>query len=183
MMMRTLFLCSALTIGWGVVVLAQTTDVLSPQIDFFEAGVLCAQDDGITRDAPDTVAGTTHIVEQAPPFVSTGRLVPAVIGIGFGVRASVQSIDGLDAVTMTVTHPPFADSGATQQSFITGLGAAGMPGITFYQFDYGYELAVGDWTMTATAGTETLYEVTFTVVAPTALPDLAGACGYLDLLS
>jgi hypothetical protein len=37
--------------------------------------------------------------------------------------------------------------------------------------------------MTATVGAVTLYETTFTVVPPQALPQLAGACGYLDLLS
>lgn len=191
-MMRTTFLTGALAlplgIAWGVGVWAQPNtsksgDFVSPMVDFFEAGVLCATDEGVSREAPDTVAGTTHVVEDAPPFVSNGRFVPAVIGIGFGVRSSVISDAGLDGVTMTVSHPAFAGNGATQQSFVTRLGPQGAPGITFYQFDYGYELALGDWTMTASADGVTLYEATFTVVPPAALPELAGTCGYLDLLS
>jgi len=180
---RTLHIISALSMTWGAVASAAPDDFISPLIGSLEAGVLCAQDSGIARDAPDTVAGTTHIVENAPPFISTGRVVPAVIGVGFGVKSSVMMDGGLDTVRMTVTHPPLFGSGATEQSFITSIGAQGAPGITFYQFDYDYELALGDWTMTASAGGMTLYQQTFTVVAPSLLPELAGLCGYSDYLS
>lgn len=169
--------------AYGVTAWAAQDDFFSPLIDYFEAGVLCAQETTETRDAPNTVAGTTHVIDEAPPFVSTGRVVPAVLGIGFGVRAGLVSDNTLDGVLMHVTHPPFANGGATEQSFTTTLGPADAPSVTFYQFDYGYELALGDWTMKASSGGVTLYEVTFTVVPPAALPEFAGACGYLDLLS
>ncbi|SLN29186.1 DUF3859 domain-containing protein [Pseudooctadecabacter jejudonensis] len=174
---------TALAFGWGGFVLAADDAFQSPLLGLFEAGVLCAQDEGTSRAAPDTVAGTTHVVTRAPEFISDGRLVPAVIGVGFGVRSGLR--DGMmqDGVTMTVTHPPFAGSGATQQSFQTRIGSDTDPGITFYQFDYDYELALGDWTMTASLGAVTLYEVTFTVVPPETLPNLADACGYQNLFS
>lgn len=183
MMMRTTFLTSALSIAWGAAVFAQEDDFTSPILGFYEAGVLCAQDSGVIREAPDTVSGTTHVIEDAPPFVSEGRFVPAVLGIGFGVRAAVDSPVAADIVRMTVTHPPFVESGVTEQSFVTSLGARDDPGIIFYQFDYPYELVLGDWTMTASIGDVTFYETTFTVVPPQMLPELAGVCGYLDLLS
>ncbi|MCF2871841.1 DUF3859 domain-containing protein [Octadecabacter sp. G9-8] len=183
MMMRVTFLTSALALCGGVAVWAQSDDFVSPLIGFYEAGVICAPDAVTTRAAPDTVAGTTNVVEDAPPFVSKARLVPAVLGIGFGVRAGMDAPVGQNGVTMTVTHPALTGNGATQQSFVTAVGGKTTPGITFYQFDHGYELALGDWTMTASLGGVTLYETTFTVVPPQALPQLAGACGYLDLLS
>lgn len=163
----------------------QADDFESPLLGFFEAGVLCAQDGGIAREAPDTIAGSTHVVEDAPPFVSTGRVVPAVIGIGFGVRTGLVGEFGQDDVVMSVTHPAMRGEGAgvTQQSFVTSIGTEDAPGITFYQFDYGYELALGEWTMTATYEDITLYQTTFTVVPPAALPELAEICGYQDLLS
>ncbi len=183
MKMRFIIFCSAPSIAWGVSVWGQEADFVSPLVDFFEAGVVCAQDSGTIRDAPDTVAGTTHVVEAAPPFVSQGRVVPAVLGIGFGARSGLASDVGIDGVTITVTHPPFTGSGATKQSFQTYIGPHDAPGITFYQFDYDYELVTGDWVMRASSGGVTLYEMTFTVVPPTAMPQLADACGYLDLLS
>ena len=182
MNMRNTFIFSALAIGWGACTSAQAEDFQSPMLGFFEAGVLCAQDGGLVRDAPGTVAGTTHVVVDTPPFVSTGRMVPAVIGIGFGVRSGLAGSFEHDGVVMSVTHPPFAGSGTTEQTFTTRVGSQDAPGITFYQFDYGYELALGEWTMTATASGITLYEATFTVVPPSALPELASVCGYQDLI-
>lgn len=179
MNMHTTSLACVLSIAWGAA-FAETAESVSPLIGFFEAGVLCAQDGGTVREAPDTVAGTTHVVEDAPPFVSNGRVVPAVLGIGFGVRAGLESPLTLDGVTMTVSHPQF--KGATEQSFLTTLGTKDDPGITFYQFDEPYELALGDWTMTASYEGTVFYQATFTVVPPAALPELAGACGYLDLI-
>ena len=155
---------------------------MSPMIGHLEAGVLCAQDGMVVRDAPDTVAGTTHVVEQAPDFISMGRAVPAVLGVGFGVKSGVLGDIGVDGVTMTLTHPAFEGTGATEQSFVTRVGSENAPGVTFYQFDYRYELALGDWTMTASVGSTILYEVHFTVVPPSALPELAEACNYLDLI-
>ncbi|WP_375281939.1 DUF3859 domain-containing protein [Pseudooctadecabacter sp.] len=173
---------AVLALGWGGCVLAQEGEFVSPMIGFFEAGVVCAPEATGERDALGTVAGTTHVINQAPPFVSNGRIVPAVLGVGFGVRSGL-GFAAQDTVLMTVTHPPFQGSGATTQSFVTSIGSTDRPGITFYQFDETYELALGDWTMTATTGVATLYEVTFTVVDPALVPDLANACGYLDLLS
>lgn len=183
MKMRLIMFCSALSIAWGVAVWGQEDDFVSLLLGFHEGGILCATQTDTTRAAPDTVAGTTHVVEEAPPFVSNGRFVPAVLGIGFGVRAGLTGDQGQEGVLMSVTHPPFADGGVTEQSFYTYVGSATDPGITFYQFDYGYELALGDWTMTASVNGVTLYETTFTVVPPAALPELAGVCGYTDLLS
>lgn len=182
MNMRTTFIYSALAIGWGVCASAQDSDFQSPMLGFFEAGVLCALDGGQVREAPNTVAGTTHVVEETPEFISNARVVPAVLGVGFGVRAGLLGDQGVEGVTMTVTHPPFAGNGATEQSFVTQIGVEDAPGITFYQFDYGYELALGDWTMTASVGSTILYEADFTVVPPSALPELAGICGYQDLI-
>jgi hypothetical protein len=183
MKMQSTFIVSALSIAWGVCASAAEDDFVSPMLGLFEAGVLCAQEGGTVRLAPDTLAGTTYVVEDAPQFVSTNRVVPGVLGIGFGVRSGLASAIGQDGVLMTVTHPPLDDSGTTQQSFTTVVGSRDDPNITFYQFDYPYELALGKWTMTATYGAVTLYETTFTVVPPSALPELAGVCGYLDLLS
>lgn len=183
-MIRTTLLASALSLTLGAVAFAQKADFISPDIGFFEAGVLCALDSGVARDAPGTVAGTTHVVETTPPFVNTERRVPAVLGIGFGVLSGTVKNQLLEGVTMTVTHPPLPGNGTTSQSFTTTIAPSTDPRITFYQFDYGYELALGDWTLTTTMPDGTvLYKVTFTVVPPVQLPELAGACGYLDLLS
>ncbi|MEL6959373.1 MAG: DUF3859 domain-containing protein [Pseudomonadota bacterium] len=184
---RPILTFSALGIAWGAVVFAEIrtdeTDFVSPLLGAFRAGVFCAPETVGRRAAPDTVSGETNIIDQTPPFASYGRVVPAVLGIGFGAEAGIMGDIGTDGVLMTVTHPPFDGLGATTQSFVTYIGPETDPSITFYQFDHPYELALGDWTMRASQAGVTLYEVTYTVVPPEALPELAGICGYQDLLS
>lgn len=180
-------ICTALGIAWGIawggiVSGQQNTHSIAPLVSFFESGVLCASDTGVTREALDTVAGTTHVIDEAPPFVSNAHIVPAVIGIGFGVKSGLDTPAALDDVLIAVTHPPFAGSGTTQQSYLSHIGPDTDPSINFYQFDYGYELALGEWTMSASFDGYTLWETSFVVVAPADLPELAGVCGYQDLI-
>lgn len=161
----------------------------APQPDFIagtmasvEAGVICAPETTGVLDAPDTVAGTTHIIAEEPPFVALTRRVPAVLGIGFGIKSRTVDFDGLEGVTMTVTHPPMGSGGATQQSFPTTIRGTD-PSLTFYQFDFNYELLPGIWQMTAEHGGEVLFRTTFEVLPPDQVPELAEICGFEELLS
>ncbi len=156
-------------------------DSIASVLSQFEAGILCAQEVIGTSPAPDTVAGITNIIDSDPPFVSNGRQVPAVLGVGFGVKAQSAGID-YPEVTMVLTHPPMGPEGMTRQSYTTAIGTA-VTGISFYQLEYDYELVVGHWTFTAMAEGKVLYSAGFDVVPPEQVPELAGVCGYEDLLS
>lgn len=155
---------------------------VSPLIFTHEAGVICAPPTVGTAPAPDTVAGTTHIIDVDPPFVSTNRRVPAVLGIGFGIKAQALDSAGVPVVTMTITHPPMGPSRATSQTYqsrISGLD----PSLTFYQFDFDYELVVGLWQIEAAQGSTILYRTNFEVLPPSEVPELASVCGFEELLS
>jgi hypothetical protein len=155
---------------------------VSPAIGALESGVICPPPSVGDAPAPGTVAGVTHLVNEDPPFVSMSRRVPAVLGIGFGVKTLTADILGLSDVTMTVTHPPMGKDGATQQSFLTRIDG-GTPSLTFYQFDFAYELVQGTWEMEAVKDGEVLYRTTFDIVAPKDAPELARICGFEELLS
>jgi len=157
-------------------------DVTSSLIASVEAGVICAPESVGTADAPGTVAGTTHIIADEPPFVAVTRRVPAVMGIGFGIKSLSSDENGLSDVTMKVTHPPMGGSGAQLQTFVTSIRGTN-PSLTFYQFDYDYELLPGIWQMEASIGEEVLYRTTFEVLPPELVPELAEACGFQDLFS
>ncbi|WP_106746031.1 DUF3859 domain-containing protein [Yoonia maritima] len=157
-------------------------DMVSSEIASIEIGIVCPPDPISVKPAPNTLAGTTHIIDESPPFVSNSQMVPAAYGVGFGVKSLARREEGLEGVTIAITHPPMGDSGTTMQSFGTRISGID-PSISFYQFDYGYELQPGTWTMTALRNGKQLYAVTFEVVAPERLPELAAACGYIDLLS
>lgn len=156
--------------------------VSSPGISGLEVGVICSPPTIGTAPAPGTVAGTTHIIQENPPFASTSRRVPAVIGIGFGVKAQAADDFGIEDVTIVVTHPPMGADQIKTQQFATRISGIS-PSITFYQFDYDYELVHGIWTMAAVSENSILYSATFEVVPPEDMPQLADICGYQDLLS
>ena len=161
---------------------AAPDDMTGPLIGRFESGVICPPPSVGETAAPGTVAGVTHLVDRDPPFVSMSDRVPAVMGIGFGVKSMTADLLGLSEVTMTVTHPPMGKDGTTQQSFQTRIDGTS-PSLTFYQFDYAYELVQGRWTMEATKDGAVLYRKSFDVVAPKLAPELAQVCGFEELLS
>lgn len=160
---------------------AQSIDQLGPLMSSFRAGIFCAPKVVNTTPAPDTVAGVSNVIEDVPPFVSAGRNVPAVLGMGFGILSSSKQQMLLD-VLVVVTHPPMGEDGVTRQSYYTEFTDIG-ESMTLYQFDYAYELVEGPWTIAAMQGDELLFRAGFTVVPPAMVPELAGVCGYEDLLS
>jgi len=157
-------------------------DVTSPLLFSHQAGVVCAPEISGQSPAPDTVSGFTNSIAEDPPFVSNGRRVPAVKGVGFGVKAMAVDPGGVSFVTMTITHPPMGPQKTTRQSFDTSIGGSN-PSLTFYQFDFAYELVSGPWTMEARQGDTLLYRTTFKVVPPAQIPELARICGFEAMLS
>lgn len=155
-------------------------DLISPALSSFEAGITCRSEPVATEPAPDTIAGFTNIIGEIPDFVSPARVVPGVIGVGFGVKAALAAGDGVP-VTITVTHPPMGPDGVTEQSFPSSLGPE--VGVAFYDFELSYELVMGDWSITARSGSKVLYVAEFTVVPPGHVPELAGVCRYEALIS
>lgn len=154
---------------------------VSKEIASLESGVICGQPHESERLAPNTVAGVTHVVTGDLDFVSTKNRVPAVLGIGFGIKAQSRVSGGLNQVEMFIRHPPMGDTGATEQSFMTTV-TGNSPNFTFYQFDFDYELVPGRWTMEAWQGNLMLFRVTFDVVPAHLMPELATICGFEELL-
>ncbi len=180
--MRMILILSAAVLSTSAVAQTPLADQTSPAIASLESGIICPPPTVGETAAPGTLAGTTHLIDEDPPFVSQSNLVPAVIGIGFGVKSMTADLLGIQDVTVTVTHPPMGNTGVTTQSFQTRIDGT-EPSLTFYQFDFAYELVEGPWELQAAKDGEVLYSSRFTVVAPTAAPALAGICGFEELLS
>lgn len=157
-------------------------DQRSSEISFLATGVICAPETVGTAPAPDTVAGVTNVIEEDPPFVSTANRVPAVIGIGFGVKATSTTTSGIEDVIVIVRHPAMGPEGATLQSYATRISGVGTSN-SLYQFDFDYELLPGRWSIEARKAGQLLYRSQFEVVPPQDIPELAGVCGFEELLS
>lgn len=156
-------------------------EVVTSAIADLQAGVICAPEVIDEVPAPDTIAGVQNVIADDPPFVTTGRTVPAVIGIGFAIKSMAAKQDLL-IVTIVVTHPPMGPDGVTRESYQSAIWTDAYA-LTAWQFEYDYELVTGPWTVSAWAGDRMVYSVAFEVVPPEMMPELASVCGYEALLS
>lgn len=160
---------------------AQTTvaDKVSPLIGRFAAGLTCSMDSLGRQTATDTVNGAVSLVDDQD-FISTGRQVPAVLGLGFGVKAQLADPFAIRTVTISVTHPPMGPEGVMRQSWQMQLNGIRTQ-LTSFRFEDAFELVIGDWTISAVQGDLTLYRVAFTVVPIADFPGLADLCAQEDV--
>lgn len=151
------------------------TPRFGPDIAELVYGLYCAQEPEREDPAPDTASGIINIVPSIPDFQFRQKLVPAEIGIGFGVLARAQPGMLLDPVTVTVTHPPYPGSGIEVEQWQTdvddGLNLMG------FSFDHAGELVLGEWTFSGhTAAGDELFFISFEVIAPELMPQVIRAC-------
>lgn len=149
----------------------------APGAETIQYGYFCALEPVDHGIAEDTVAGVVNLVEGRPTFLKTGPLVPAQIGLGFGVL--VQAKPGFGGpVTMHVEHPPMGPEGVTQQRWVTHMSDAEVDYFG-YTFDEAYELLPGEWVMTAESGGRLIYRVAFTVLDAALMP--SASCGMVPM--
>jgi hypothetical protein len=147
----------------------------SDLIESFVHGVYCAEAPIDLEEAPDTAAGVVNIVPGLPEMRRITTLVPAQLGIGFGVLVEAREGLVLDPLVVTITHPPYPDSGVEVERWVTGIDGVG-PGLVGFSFELETELVTGPWTFEAEHEGEIVFRVSFEVVPPALLPDLAQGC-------
>ncbi len=163
-------LCVSFLALTGARALANAT---APGAVHFEYGYFCALDPIGTREAEGTVSGIVLMVDRPPEFLRKGPVVPAAKGLGFGVHVQVRP-ELAGPVSITTTHPPMGPNGVTAQTWPTDLSSDDESYVGFV-FEHDYELLLGDWSISAEANGREIFSVSFSVVAPDALPPVA--CG------
>lgn len=138
-------------------------------------GLICADEQMDSRPEPDTVLGYVSEPRHPQEIVVETLVVPLLRGMSFGMLAEIAPNAPPDIGKMTVTHPPFNESGATQQSWSFGLGS-GSQNMHFFTFDFPDEEVPGTWAFEATAQGKTIYKVVFEVVDGSGRPTLADIC-------
>jgi hypothetical protein len=140
-------------------------DEIGSAVARWQAGVVCASSFGQGRNAADNLS-----------FIAQTQVVPAVLGMGFGVKAQAAQPGGISGVTITVIHPPFASGGPNAQTFPSTMSGEGLSAF-YYRFEEQQEVVPGRWTIRATAGEVLLYSIDFDVVVPGPRDGLVAACG------
>lgn len=147
----------------------------APEVASLTAGIFCALQAMNQRPAPGTLSGWIHVPEGEIAFHwPETRVVPAQIGLAFGVKSRMQPGIFLDG-QMRVFRPGSATPETWDSSF-SDLGEQ----FGFFRFDREDELLPGIWRFEAWAGDDRLYAVEFEVVPAAALPEIAQACGAIS---
>lgn len=162
---------------WAASVVAQEqpNPYASDLVDSLVHGVYCAEAPIDLEEAPDTAAGVVNIVPVLPEMRRITTLVPAQLGIGFGLLVEAREGLVLDPLIVTITHPPYPDSGVEVERWVTGIDGEG-PGLIGFSFELESELVTGPWTFEAEHEGEIVFRVSFEVVPPALFPDLAQGC-------
>lgn len=145
-------------------------------------GLVCGSDTAETLPAPDTAQGTIQKREDWQKILVETQVIPLTKGMALGVDVSPVGPRNIEDVEIHVTHPPYADSGLTLERWQTEFTASGS-NLNFFEFEFPYEMVEGPWTIEARTERGTLYSVTFQVVSPETLPELADLCDGISLTS
>ncbi|MGL4319553.1 MAG: hypothetical protein ACRCS3_01695 [Paracoccaceae bacterium] len=163
-----------LAILWPLAAIAKpATPVWVPPIADISFGIFCAIQTEGDAPAPLTRSGVIHTVANDPAFHWPGqRIVPASLGLAFGVKS--QSIAGtsLPFSEMRVLRPneTIPDIWNSPISDID-------PSFAFFRFDTEEELIPGIWVFEAWDAGKRLYRVEFQVVPADQGIGIASACG------
>lgn len=150
---------------------AAGAEITAPGTAFFDYGFFCAVEIIGHEEAQDTISGVVNMVAETPEFQRRSAIIPAEIGIGFGVHADV--LPGYDGQAVIVNlHPPMGPDGVTRESWTTTY-TAGEVSYNGFTFEYDYELVTGPWQISATSNGRLIYRIDFEVVDPALLPKLS----------
>jgi len=143
-----------------------------PMVASLQIGVFCALQTMDQMPAPGTLSGWIHVVDHDVAFHWPGRqVVPAALGIAFGVKAQLATGKDAPFAQMRVYKPDLAIPEIWDTGF-TDLA----PSLAFFRFDAPAEMSPGIWRFEAWAGDTQLYTVEFEVVPAESLPEIAQAC-------
>ena len=150
--------------------------VHAPEIAVLEVGVFCALQAMDQMPAPGTESGWIHVPTSEIRFHWPDRqVVPAAIGLAFGVKATgAPGYVSSDAVAR-MTRPGRAEP----EVWDTGISDAGAS-IAFFRFDTPDELVPGLWSFEVWDGETRLYHAEFEVVPAAAMPEIVQACGAIS---
>lgn len=147
-----------------------------PMVARLEVGVFCALQAMDQMPAPGTLSGWIHVVDGDIGFHWPDRqVVPAALGLAFGVKATLQPGSKAAFAQMRIYKPGLATPEVWENVF-----SDISPSLSFFRFDTPAELVPGVWRFEAWQADIQLYAVEFEVVPAAALPDIADACGAMS---
>jgi hypothetical protein len=156
-------------IGGALVVsaVAARADMAPPRVGdgivFVEAGLFCPLTATGREAAPDTERGYVDVIDQIMTADFATTTVPGEVGIGFGIRFKLPEGAPSRAARIVTTHPPFGSPPVTTESYATTVHGDST-NASLFTFDFPYEIALGEWTLSVEIGGEIVLSQRFNVV-------------------
>ena len=161
---------------------AQHLDSVAPERFFNERmlaqinyGLVCPAGTATKLPAPGTHLGFITQRDQSQFIEHQTQIIPLTKGIGFGVDAKVLGDIDLRGVEVTVLHPPYAGTDVTEESWQTDI-VRDASNLNFFLFEFPFEMVAGEWAIQASHRGQIVYSVSFKVVDPARIPNLASYC-------
>lgn len=159
--------------------LAQTADapggdLIRAPLEMDEAGIYCPTDHVSKEPAPDTESGYILLTEGNPQLALTSRVVPAYIGLSFGLRIRLAPGTPPGPYIFTVRHPPVGPRQVTVESWDPALSSNW--GVRSFNFEFDRELVPGTWSFEVHQGDELLLRQSFEVVPAMQAPAAIDIC-------
>ena len=145
---------------------------------YFDYGVFCALETVNTMEAEDTISGVVNLLAETPVFLKQTTVVPARIGVGFGVHVDIPPEFGNVAV-LSMEHPPMGPNAVTHETWVSQYNA-GQINYNGFTFEYDYELEPGVWTLSSSMNGRKIYEVEFNVIDASLMPGLTCDGAFLS---
>lgn len=158
----------------GATAAQASTPVIGQRVAEMVVGVYCAQPPEDRVDAPGTVSGVINIVRDLPVMQAGQLVVPAELGVGFGVLVDMQPGQAAQAI-VELTHPPYPTNGVEVETYVTDLSDLST-NLVGFSFDHDYELVPGPWTFRVFDDAGDVFAVTFQVAPAGSLPASMSPC-------
>lgn len=163
----------------GLPTFGMANNAFFPQTNY---GVICEIKLDGQRDAPGTVSGILNVIDQTRSIDVTTRLVPAELGLSFGIRATLGDNSTPLNVDVVVTHPPMGPGGQEVEIWTATL-SPGETSLNLFTFEEPFELIQGPWRFELRNESDVLLSEEFVVTPPGSVPEVQQACKGALVLS
>ncbi|MDF1855222.1 DUF3859 domain-containing protein [Pseudooceanicola sp.] len=143
--------------------LAQSGNYVLPPVILEDFGVFCPDEPVGRIEAPDTERGFIDLVSGNPPVDFHTDVVPAELGLGFGMRFRLAPGEATRMARVVITHPPFGTPPVSRETYAITL-ESDFTSMTQFDFDETYEMQPGRWNLAIEVEGGILLSHDFTVV-------------------
>lgn len=180
-MFRTCLIAALLTTS-AAASAQETGGFVRHPLSDMQFGVHCDVAKNGSREEPGTVSGIINLIDQHQTVDVVTQMVPAELGISFGIGAWLDPESEPLLLEVVVQHPPMGENGQEVEVWFAPLDP-GEPAVNLFTFEKPFEMVEGPWRFQLRKDEEVLLEQNFLVTPPGTVPAVQKACFSAMIMS